>query len=463
MDKKALRISLIVGGAFLMENLDGTVISTALPTMARAFGTNPVHMSAGITSYLIMLAVFIPISGWVADRFGTRNVFGSAICGFVIASVGCGLSENLTAFVLFRIMQGIAGAMMVPVGRLSVLRNTAKKDLVTAIAYITWPGLIGPILGPILGGVFTTYLTWHWIFFINVPLGIIAIYLTWKYIPNIQSDKVYPLDWLGFLLSAVGLSSFMYAMELVSREGSDYTLVAAVMTGSIILIAVNVVHSKRKAHALIDYSVLKIRTYAVSVYSGSLSRMVIGMAPFLIPLMFQVGFGLNAFQSGMLFMASMVGNLSMKPATIWITRKFNFKQVLIGNGILLALSTFATAWLFPDSPTWVIVVVMFVSGMFRSMQFSSINTLAYADIPTERMSNANTFYSTAQQMSMGMGIALGAVAIHLASVIHGTNGHYQMSDFHLALNMIGIIAILSLFEYLRLKPTDGLNVRGLAK
>lgn len=463
MERRALTISLIVGGAFLMENIDGTVISTALPEMAKSFRVNPIHLSAGITSYLIMLAVFIPISGWVADKFGTRNVFGSAIVGFVLASVGCGLSQNIYHFVTFRILQGVAGAMMVPVGRLSVLRNTEKKDLVTAIAYITWPGLIGPIIGPLLGGIFTTYLTWHWIFFINIPLGIIAVILTWKYIPNTHTKDPKPLDFVGFLLSAVALSSFMYGVELLSREGENYWKIAGILVASGLLIVFNIYQSRKKEFPLIDYSILNVRTFAITVYSGSLARMVIGMAPFLVPMMFQIGFGLNAFQSGLLFMASMVGNLAMKPATIWITRKFNFKEVLIGNGILLAISTFATALLFPTTPTWMVVVVMFASGMFRSMQFSSLNTLAYADIPNKNMSNANTLYSTAQQMTLGMGIALGAVSLHVASVIHGHGTRYQMNDFHMAFVFIGFLSLLGLIEYGRLKKTDGLNVRGIEK
>ncbi|PZP40824.1 MAG: drug:proton antiporter [Pseudopedobacter saltans] len=461
MDKRALTISLIVGGAFLMENLDSTVISTALPAMAISFKTDPVHLSAGITSYLIMLAVFIPISGWVADKFGTRNVFGGAMIGFLVSSMLCGLSQTLTQFVCARVLQGTAGAMMVPVGRLSVLKNTEKKDLVTAIAYITWPGLIGPIVGPILGGVFTTYLSWHWIFFINVPLGIIALILIWKYIPNSHSETSRPLDFVGFVLSALALSSFMYGLETFSRGDATWAKTVSLLIGSVVLIVINVFQSRKKEFPLIDFSVLKIKTYAVTIYSGSLTRMVIGMAPFLVPMLFQVGFGLNAFQSGMIYMASMVGNLVVKPATITVTRKFDFRKALVGNGLLLAVSTFATGLLIPTTPLWITIVVMFASGAFRSMQFSSLNTLAYSDIPMEKMSNANTLYSTAQQMSLGMGIALGAVTLHLSSVINHTNNQYQLKDFHLAFFIIGVLSLLSLIEYFRLSPKDGLSVRGI--
>ncbi len=461
MEKRALTISLIVGGAFLMENLDSTVISTAIPAMAASFKTDPVHLSAGITSYLIMLAVFIPISGWVADKYGTRNVFGGAMIGFLVSSMLCGISQNLTQFVIARILQGTAGAMMVPVGRLSVLKNTKKEDLVTAMAYITWPGLIGPIIGPILGGLFTTYLNWHWIFFINVPLGIVGLFLVWKYIPNTHSEFTRPLDVVGFALSATALSSFMYGMETLSRGEATLLKTGGLLLGSVLLIAINVFESRKKKFPLIDFSVLRIKTYAITIYSGSLTRMVIGMAPFLVPMLFQIGFGLNAFHSGMSYMASMVGSLAIKPATIITTRKFDFRTVLVGNGILLAGSTIATGFLIPQTPLWIIVVVMFTSGMFRSMQFSSLNTLAYADIPMDKMSNANTLYSTAQQMSLGMGIALGAITLHVASVIHHTGNQYELKDFHLAFFIIGVLSLLSLIEYFRLTPTDGLSVRGI--
>lgn len=463
MEKRALTISLIVGGAFLMENLDSTVISTAIPAMAASFKTDPVHLSAGITSYLIMLAVFIPISGWVADKYGTRNVFGGAMIGFLVASMLCGISQNLTQFVIARILQGTAGAMMVPVGRLSVLKNTQKQDLVTAMAYITWPGLIGPIIGPILGGLFTTYLTWHWIFFINVPLGIVGLFFVWKYIPNTHSEFTRPLDMVGFALSAVALSTFMYGMETLSRGEATLLKTGGLLLGSVVLIVINVFQSKKKKFPLIDFSVLRVKTYAITIYSGSLTRMVIGMAPFLVPMLFQIGFGLSAFHSGMIYMASMVGSLVIKPATITTTRKYNFRTVLVGNGILLAGSTIATGFLLPETPLWITIVVMFTSGMFRSMQFSSLNTLAYADIPMDKMSNANTLYSTAQQMSLGMGIALGAITLHVSSVIHHTHNQYQLKDFQLAFFIIGTLSLISLIEYFRLTPRDGLNVRGIKK
>lgn len=461
MDKKALRISLIVGGAFLMENLDSTAISTAIPKMASSFKVTPVMMSAGITWYVIMLAVFIPISGWFSDVFGTKKVFTTAIIGFILSSIGCGLSQNLTHFITARVCQGIAGAMMVPVGRLAVLSSTAKKDLVTAIAYITWPGLIGPVIGPLVGGFFTTYYSWHYIFFINVPLGIIAIICTLKYIPNLHTGVRRKLDVLGFLLSVTSLTSFMYGLQAISETHSDYGKPIAYILGAMIVMVLFVLHCKRSANPLIDFSVLKVRTYAITVYSGTLTRMVINMPPLLIPLMFQIGFHLTPLQSGWLFTASMVGNLAIKPATVWVTRKFDFRKVLIVNGLLLALVTWAQSMMSPMIGYVLIILIMLFSGMIRSMQFSSLNTLAYADIPQARMSNANTLYSTIQQMSIGMGIALGSICLHFASMIHKSNDKYSLSDFKLALEIVAVFCVISIIEFFRLKSTDGLSVRGI--
>ncbi|MFT3903458.1 MAG: MFS transporter [Niabella sp.] len=463
MERKALTVSLIVGGTFLMENLDGTVITTALPQMAKSFHADPLHLSIGVSTYIIMLAVFIPVSGWITERFGLKKVFGTAILGFVVSSVLCGFSYNLVTFTLARTLQGIFGSMMVPVGRLSVLRNTAKHDLVSAIAFITWPGLIGPIIGPFVGGYITTYFSWHWIFFINVPLGIIAFLLVLKFIPDTKEYKKKPLDFKGFILSTIGMIGFMIGLESISNRMLSFTTSTLLVLASASVFYAFYRHTKKTKYPLIDFTEMRTKTYAVTIYSGSLTRMVIGMAPFLTPMMFQVGFGLNAFQSGTLLMATMIGNLSMKPATVWITKNFSFRAVLVVNTILLSLSSFAMVLLFPETPHWMIITVLFISGMIRSVQFSSLNTLAYADVPAERMNNANTLYSTAQQMSLGMGITLGAISLRTASLINHTNFNYQVKDFHLAFALIGALGLLTLFEYLKLSPRDGVSVRNIKK
>lgn len=458
---KSYTISLIVAIAFFMQGLDTTAVNTAIPAMAKSFGTDVVHLSAGITSYLIALAIFIPVSGWIADRFGTRRVFCTSIILFIIASVLCGVSQTLTQFVLFRVMQGMAGAMMTPVGRLAVLKTTSKENLVTAIAYITWPALVAPILGPLIGGYLTTYWSWHWIFYLNIPISIVCVLLAWYHIPEEKEEKPVKrrFDAVGFVLSGLALAGFMYGVELFSRSEIPFYVPILIILISLGLLAFNVRYSRHISNPLIDYSIIRIPTYKVTIFTGSVSRMVIGVAPYLVPLMFQEGFGLNPFQSGMLFLATMAGNLAMKPATIWVMRHYNFRTVLIVNGLLVALFSFFTALLLPQTPTIIIVVVMFLSGMFRSMQFSAITTLAFADVPQPQMTAANTLYSTVQQMSIGMGIAIGAVFLRFSNMINGTTDHYSVADFRLAFIFVGILGVLSLYGYTKLTPDAGDVVR----
>lgn len=459
---KSYSVSLIVAISFFMQGLDTTAVNTAIPTMAKSFGTDVVHLSAGVTSYLIALAIFIPVSGWIADRFGTRRVFCTSIILFILASALCGFSQNLTQFVTFRIFQGMAGAMMTPVGRLAVLKTTPKEKLVTAMAYITWPALVAPILGPLVGGYLTTYWHWHWIFFLNVPISIICVLLAWYHIPEEKDEDHIKrrFDFIGFVLSGLALAGFMYGVELFSRTEVPYYVPIIVILISVGLLFFNIRYSRHISNPLIDYSVIRIPTYKVTIYTGSVSRMVIGVAPYLVPLMFQEGFGLSPFQSGTLFLATMAGNLVMKPATIWIMRHYNFKTVLISNGFLVAIFTFFTALLLPTTPVILIVAVMFLSGMFRSMQFSAITTLAFADIPQPRMTTANTLYSTVQQMSTGMGIAMGAVFLRFSNMINGSTEHYTVADFRLAFIFVAILGTISLYGYTKLTPDAGDVVRG---
>lgn len=459
---KSYSVSLIVAISFFMQGLDTTAVNTAIPTMAKSFGTDVVHLSAGVTSYLIALAIFIPVSGWIADRFGTRRVFCTSIILFILASALCGFSQNLTQFVTFRIFQGMAGAMMTPVGRLAVLKTTPKEKLVTAMAYITWPALVAPILGPLVGGYLTTYWHWHWIFFLNVPISIICVLLAWYHIPEEKDEDHIKrrFDFIGFVLSGLALAGFMYGVELFSRTEIPYYVPIIVILISVGLLFFNIRYSRHISNPLIDYSVIRIPTYKVTIFTGSVSRMVIGVAPYLVPLMFQEGFGLSPFQSGTLFLATMAGNLVMKPATIWIMRHYNFKTVLISNGFLVAIFTFFTALLLPTTPVILIVAVMFLSGMFRSMQFSAITTLAFADIPQPRMTTANTLYSTVQQMSTGMGIAMGAVFLRFSNIINGSTEHYTVADFRLAFIFVAILGTISLYGYTKLTPDAGDVVRG---
>lgn len=460
--KRSTTIALTVAIAFFMQNLDTTAVNTAIPTMAKSFGTDVIHISSGITSYLIALAIFIPVSGWIADRYGTRKVFCTAVGLFILSSLLCGSSQTLTQFVLCRIFQGISGAMMTPVGRLAVLKATPKDQLVVAMNYITLPALVAPILGPLVGGYLTTYWSWHWIFLLNIPFSILCIILAWRNIP--ADDQTHEpkkrLDMPGFILSGLGLAGFMYGVELFSKEGIPYYVSFIILAVSIFLLYLNLKHSKHISNPLIDYSILKIKTFRITIFVGTLSRMVIGVAPYLVPLMFQVGFGLNPFEAGMLFVATMAGNLSMKSITVYIIRHFSFRNILLVNGVIISIFTLLTAFLLPTTPVYLIVAVMFLSGMTRSMQFTSITTLAFADIPSEKMTNANSFYSTIQQMSSGMGIAIGAVALRFSSMINGEEGtSYSVADFRLSFIFVAILAVVHLWGYTKLSPEDGMEVR----
>jgi EmrB/QacA subfamily drug resistance transporter len=453
-------IAFIVAVAFFMENLDGTAIATALPQMARSFGVSPAHLSIGITAYLVTLAIFIPISGWIADRYGARTVFGAAIAVFTIASVFCGVSTGLTQFILARILQGIGGAMMVPVGRLVVLRSTPKDQLIRAIATITWPGLIATIIGPPVGGFITTYFSWHWIFLINVPIGLAGILLVGKFVANFRSEKRQPLDLLGFLLGAVCLSCLMYGVEMLGREDANWPLAAVFLLLSFLFGWFTIRRERRTEWPIFNFSLLKIPTYAIPLLAGSLTVVAIGAAPFLLPLMFQVGFGMSPFESGLLVLVYAAGNLLMKTVTTRMLQQFGFRTVLLTNTPLIALFAVACGLLAADTPVPVIVAVLLGAGLVRSLQFTSLNTLAFSDVPVHGMSSASMMYSTIQQLAFGIGIAFAAVALRFATLIQGRGHGYQSSDFRIAFGLVAAVALLSLPPYWRLSRNAGVAVSG---
>ena len=457
---RSLLIALLVAGAFFMENLDGTVIATALPQMAVSFGARPVDLNIGMSAYLLTLGVFIPISGWISDRFGARLVFTTAVVIFTLASVLCGFANGVGSFVAMRILQGIGGAMMVPVGRLVVLNNTPKDKLISAIATITWPALVAPILGPPLGGFITDHASWRWIFFLNLPLGILAFIFALMLIPATKSTARAPFDWIGFVVSGIGLASLMYGLELIGHPDPVWLEAWAYVIVGFVLLAIAVFHFLRTEHPLIDLSGLKLPTFAITISGGSLFRTAIGAVPFLLPLMFQVGFRLSAFHAGMLTLAVFAGNLAMKPATTPILRRFGFKPVLIVNGLLNAVFIAACALFSPDTPLWFIVPVLFIGGMCRSMHFTALNTIAFADIPAGQMTGANTLFSTVFQLTMGMGIAVGAIGIRIGQAISAPLGVESTVaiEFRLAFVLLGIIALLAVLDCLPLDRKAGENV-----
>jgi EmrB/QacA subfamily drug resistance transporter len=457
----SLRIAYLVAGAFFMENLDGTVIATALPQMARSFAMSPVDLNLGMTAYILTLAVFIPASGWFADRFGARTVFGGAIVGFTVASVLCAMAGGLWSFTAARVLQGIAGAMMVPVGRLIVVRSTEKRELMRAIGIIVWPGLVAPVLGPPLGGFITTYASWHWIFLLNVPLGLLALGLAIAWIRNEKGTERKPFDWVGFALGGGACVTFMYAIELLGRMDAPWGEFCVLAAVAAVLGGLAWRHARRHPHPLLDLSALEVPSFAVAIWGGSLFRIAISTAPFLLPLLFQVGFGLDAFHSGLLVLTLFAGNLSMKVLTNQVLRRWGFRTTLLGNGLIVVVAALACAGFSPATPWPVIAAVLFVNGLARSMQFTSITTLGLADIPAPQMSAASTFSSMVQQMTMGMGIAFGALCLRFAGAVEGNvTGVPSLVDFRIAFVLVACVALAALFDIRKLAPDAGAEVSG---
>ncbi len=457
--ERARIVPLIVAGAFFMEYLDGTVIATALPAMGKDFGVNPVSLSIGITAYLLALAVFIPVSGWVADRFGTRSVFLAALAGFTGASALCGAAGGVWMFVGARLLQGVAGAMMVPVGRLVVLRTTEKRNLVTAMALLTWPALGAPVLGPPLGGFLATYASWRWIFLINVPLGLLAAGLARAYMPNLHAEQRRPFDGVGFVLSGAALALFMEGLELAGQPDTPWPYGVAMVLAGLGLGVAAVGHARRAAHPMLDLSAMRVPTFAATILGGTIFRITIGSAPFLLPLLFQVGFGMDAFHSGLLVLVTFLGNLGMKVGSTQILRRWGFRTVGVATGVAASLVLLACAGLSPATPLVILLVVLFAGGLARSMQFSVLNTLAFADIPAARMSAASSLTSVSQQMANGMGVAFGAIALHLAAARHGAVTP-NLGDFHITFGFFAALTLLGLPSLLRLPVTAGAEVSG---
>lgn len=445
-----------------MENLDGTIIATALPQMAHSFRVSAVSLNLGMTAYLLTLAVFIPISGWLTDRFGSRSVFASAIVTFTVASLLCGLSRTLTEFTLMRILQGIGGAMMVPVGRLIVLRNTSKDQLAQAIAYISWPGLTALVLGPAVGGFITTYWSWHWIFFLNLPLGILALVLTLLWIENVRSEEVHSFDWLTFAFGGAASSGAVFAMEKFGAEGQHWERPATILLLSFLSGAAAIFVARRRPQtSFIDLESMRLKTYSLSVYGASLFRISVSVLPFLLPLMFQIAFGMSAFHSGLYLLALFAGDLSMKAFVIQLLRRYGFRRLLIVNGLITTASMTACAFLVPSTPAVLIALVLFFHGACRSLEFTCMTTLAYSEITPSRMSRANGFLSAIMQLSMGLGVAVGAITLRLIAHARGHSAAQpHVLDFRLAILAIAALSLGPVFDSLGLKPDAGATTSG---
>jgi len=450
---------LIVGCALFMEMLDSTVISTALPAMATSLHQDPIRLNLAITAYMLSLAVFVPISGWMADRFGCRTVFRAAIVIFTLGSVLCGLSGSLDTIVLSRILQGFGGAMMVPVGRVIVLKTVDKANLVTAMSYLTVPAVLGPVVGPPVGGFIVTYWSWRWIFFINVPIGLLGITLVSMFIEDVSEPEVRPLDLRGFVLTGLGLAGLVFGFETIGRDIVPAGITMCVLAAGGICLGSYVFHARRIPHPIVDLSLLKIPTFAISTVGGGLFRIGIGALPFLLPMLLQLVFGLSPFASGMLTFTSACGALLMKPTAGPIIQRMGFKSVLISNGILCALILASYALFRPSTPHTVIVVALFVGGFLRSLQFTALGTLTYADVPIESMSGASTLSSMAQQFFFSLGITIAALVLHFSLWFHGSKV-LSTQDFTPAFLITAILSLVSALMYYSLERHAGAEVSG---
>ncbi|HEY8382434.1 MAG TPA: DHA2 family efflux MFS transporter permease subunit [Microvirga sp.] len=452
-------VPLIIATALFMENTDSTVIATSLPVIAADLGEDPIALKLAVTSYLVSLAIFIPISGWMADRFGARTVFRAAIGVFMAGSLACAFADSLAGFVAARFLQGTGGAMMVPVGRLVLLRSVPKSEVVQALATLTIPALIGPLVGPPLGGFITTYFDWRWIFFINIPIGILGIVLATLYIPNIKEDDVPPLDLRGFLLSGIGLALLMLGFatggrHLIPAEVS----VACVAIGAACAIAY-IVHARRSPTPVLQLRLLRIPTFRASVVGGSLFRVGVGAIPFLLPLLLQIGFGLNPLQSGSLTFIAAAGAMFTKTIAKRVLSVIGFRRLLTVNAFVGAAFIAANGFFTPSTPAWLLMLVLFIGGCFRSLQFTSLNAIGYADISNREMSSATSLSSVAQQLSLSVGVALGAFALESAALMRGTETLIA-ADFAPAFWLVAGIACLSGFVFARLDPGAGAEMSG---
>src|SRR3954471_8785630 len=455
-------LALLVAGAMFMGIMDGTVIAPAAPHIGDSFGVPAVAVNVAITAYVLSVAVLIPISGWLADRFGARRIFTAAIAVFTLASIGCAAAPSLPLLVAARVLMGMGGAMMVPVGRLVVLRTTAKTDLIRAIAYLTWPALVAPVVAPALGGVLSTYASWRWIFLVNVPLGLVALLLAVRLVPDVRAPGAAVLDWRGFALVAVGVAALVVGMENVGSTDPDAVLVAAGLgLGAVALVAA-VRYLLRVRAPLVDLRILRLPSYRVTALGGSCYRGVIIAIPFLLPLFFQLGFGWTAAQAGLAVIALFAGNVGIKPATTPLMRRFGIRPVMLGAIVAGAACLVGMAFLTGSPPRQVLRALLAASGIARSIGFTAYNSVAFADVPAERMTSANTLFSTLQELGAGLGLAVGALLVRLGAPLSAATGLGDGADgpFRVAFVLLAVLLLVPLAEAVRLPRAAGSVVTG---
>lgn len=452
-------VPLIVACALFMENLDATIISTALPSIARDLNEDPLHLSLAITSYLLSLAIFIPLSGWMADRYGARTVFRNAILLFVLGSLGCAASEGIGGLVVARVLQGLGGAMMVPVGRLVLLREIPKAELVGAMAFVTIPALVAPIIGPPLGGLIVTYAAWQWIFLINLPVGVLGFVLVSRYIPNVRGELRAPLDLAGWWLIGGGLGGLVFGLESLGKHVVAPQVTALSLTIGVLLLVLYWRHARTDEAPLLRPALLDVATFRASVTGGTLYRIGVGGSTLLLPMMLQLGYGLNALHSGLLTFAGAVGAMGMKTLAPGIARRFGFRRILLHNTVLCSAALMLCGWLSPHWPVALALGFLVITGFLRSLQFTCVNALAFSDIAERDMSQATSASSTAQQLGLSLGVGAASQLLNLSLAMRGAQ-HLTALDFTLAFAGVSLISLMSWWSFRALGPEAGESVSG---
>lgn len=448
----------LVAVAFFMESLDTTILNTAVPAISAALHVAPLSMKSVLASYTLSLAVFIPISGWMADRFGTRRVFASAIGIFTLGSFLCGISTNIELLVACRILQGCGGAMMVPVGRLTLVRTFAKSELIRAMSFVAIPGLVGPMLGPVAGGLIVGYFQWRLIFFVNIPIGLLGLVMVYMHLPDYREENTHPLDIVGLILFGSGVALLSYVLEIFGEHTLSILEILGLLAVAFSLLAGYLLHARGIAHPLLQLGLFRIRTFRAAVSGSFFTRLGIGGVPFLLPLLYQVGLGFSAIQSGLLIMPQAIAAMSTKFLMAKVIARIGYRGVLVSNTVILGLLLALFAMIGLRTPVWAIVLLAFCYGMFSSLQYTSMNTLTYADISEEQTSSASSIASTVQQMSISFGVACAGLATAFFVPAVHTNPREMIHGVHEALDVLGAFTVLSTIVFSRLKSGDGSSV-----
>ena len=452
-------IPLILAVALFMENMDSTVIATSLPAIAADIGAEPISLKLALTAYFVALAIFIPLSGWMADRFGSKNIFRIAIVVFMAGSICCAFSDSLLTFVLSRFLQGVGGSMMTPVARLVLVRSTPRNELVAAMAWLTVPALIGPISGPPLGGFLTTYYSWHWIFWINIPIGLIGLVLITRFLKTVEGRNERPIDIPGLFLSGITFAGVLFGFSVISLPAIPTVVGFASIAVGIVAGLLYLRHARKVKFPILDPSMFRLSLFRSAIIGGSLFRIGLGAFPFLMPLMLQLAFGLTPFESGLTTFIAAFGAIISKFGVQKLFRTFGFPRTLMLLALVGCVFLAINGFFMPNTPHWLLMGSLFIGGLTRSFFFTGVNALVFADVDEEHASQATAINAVAQQLSIAAGVAVAGATLELTSnLLHG--GELTLADFHIAWFVVAIVTIGSAIPFLKLPPNAGSDVSG---